>query len=230
MTFPEHPADAYLTGDKLTAAHLNVWRKWLQYAVDSDGGKYTPSTPIVIGNSGLSLAGSDRLGLSTRVVTRHQDMIAMSLSGNWEPLPGTEANSWRNTASGGTLWVTLENLPDGATLSSVVVKFRGASGHPDPVDGGGSDLVMPRFELFRITSAGAQESMGTAVDTVTAADAYEATNPHSITLSVISNATIDLATYRYAIEFTAELGTNYVANGNVRAVTTTCIITEQPEF
>lgn len=234
MTFPEHPQDAFVDGNpvtgKLTAAILNVWRRWQTFAIDiENGGVYVPGPQTIqIGGSGITLSGStQRLGLSSRLITRLQSLAGNTTSANWAIDSITSTADWENTGAGGQLTLELDNLPDGATLDSVTVVFEGASGHAnDPVTDGGQ-LVMPNYELFAVDQDGVATSLDTVTDTVIAQASYEAS--HEITMSSIGH-TIDLTTYRYVIVLVGETGSDFQSGSHLTGLITKSIVTEYPEW
>lgn len=230
MSFPTWPTDAFTDEvTDLTCAVLNVWRRWFTLAIDtSGGGTYVPSQVIQIGGAGIVIAGStQRVGLTARLVSRYQSLAANSSSANWSLNSTTAVANWENTASGGTLWIELDNLPDGGTLFSVTLRFDAASGHAnDPVTDGGT-LIMPTVEVFAIDQDGGQTSLGSLSDTTVERASYEAA--HDIVVTAI-NHTIDLTANRYLVEVTGETGADFQADAQVLSLRTDCIVTEYPEW
>jgi hypothetical protein len=209
----------------VTAAFLNDYvRTQIPKAIDgAGGGAYTPTAVIDIqGTAGIKISctgSAARLQYSSRSITRHFAFNATTTSGNWGLAP-TPHGSWRNTAAGGTLNIYLEGLPNGAELSSLVLRWEGAVGH-------GALPVLPSIALYRINDDGTETSIASASDTSASTGAYEVA--HDITLSAIGH-TIDLTLYRYMLIVTGETGGNFVANAKAMKLKGTCTITDQSEW
>lgn len=207
----------YAFGAKLPATHMTTIATNQPKAVDgSGGGTYTPSAEIIVNGSGLQLG--NRLKYTSRTATRVQEYAgnARSLSGNWSLYTN---DAWRNTASGGVLWVNLNRIPNYAAFASITMRWKGAAGHA------GQPGTMPKMELFKIDKDSARTSMGSVLDTWTNAAAYE--TAHDITLTLTD--TIDLATYRYVLEITGELSPNFVSGAQPLGFLVTTTITQQSE-
>ena len=186
------------------------------------GGDVSPTNPIEIKGAGLQLTGT--VALSSRQITRHQDMKGNSASANWSHRPG---NVWRHTASGGTLWLDIEDLPDGAVLDAVSLRWQGESGHSnDPVNAGGTPITMPAIELFAVDEDGTQTSLASTTDTNVDRGDYE--SAHDITVESLAH-TIDRTANRYMLEVTGEGGTGFVANAEALSLRAVCTVTEMPE-
>lgn len=186
-----------------------------------DGSAHSPAANIELtGPFGLKLMGAQQILLASRNVDRHQDMLGYTASANWVHRP---YNSWRNTAVGGVLFLPLNRLLHSGTLSNVYLRWCGAGGHAAFPAGA---PIMPQFELWEIDSDGVAVSKGIATDTSATAGIYEA--PHWITLAPA--CVIDLATKRYSIEVTGELGGNFIANAEALSHYVKVAATSYQEF
>lgn len=225
MTLPTYATAFTDNISEIPADFLNNYvRTQIPKAVDGvGGGAYAPATQIDIGGSGLKLSNGNLLGYNSRSVVRHLALVADSASGNWS-LASTPRLAWQNTASGGTLWIALEGLPHNNVLSTLSLRWIGATGH-SAFPGGAP--VMPSITLYRIDQDGTQTSIATVSDTSASAGAYEAA--HSITLSSITH-TIDRTLYRYVLEVAGETGANFISGGKALGLIATVAMTSQPEW
>jgi hypothetical protein len=213
--------------DTVTAAQLNTLDTNVSNAVDSRGGVIVPTSLIEIqGSVGLKINGTGaaaKLQYGSRSVPRQQALNATTTSGNWSRA-NTPRGAWQNTASGGTLDVSLDCLPHGGTLTGCTVRWIGAAGHA--VFPGGAP-TMPTWTIRTIDADGAEATVASGTDTAATAGAYEAA--HSITNTAIVH-TVDLENYRYVLTMTGELGGNFIANAKILQVSVACNVTSQPEY
>lgn len=213
--------------DTVTASQLNTLDTNVSNSVDGRGGTYTLSSTLEFnGTFGVKLAGSGsaaRLQYGSRSITRHFAFNATTTSGNWARTT-TPRGSWHNTATGGTLDIALESLPNGAVLDSLALLWAGAAGHA-AFPGGAP--TMPNINLFRINDDGTETSIANVSDTTATAGGYE--TAHYITLSSIAH-TIDRTLYRYVLVVTGETGANFIANAKAMKLKGTCTIADQSEW
>ncbi len=206
----------------ITAAFLNNIRTNFVNALDGGaGGVYAPSSAIEIGGSGLKVGNSTRIAYNARTLTRQQSMAGFSDSGNWTVRPNLV---WRNTATGGVVYIELDDLADNGELQSVTLRWQGASGHA-AFPGGAP--TMPAIEVFRIDEDGAATSLGSTTDATGTAGDYE--NPHDITVGSLTE-TLDLSLYRYVVEVDGETGANFIANAEALGLSCVVEVSEQPEY
>lgn len=209
--------------DTITASQMNTLDTNVSNAVDGRGGTYTLTSTLEFnGASGVKLSGSGsaaRLQYGSRSITRHFAFNASSSSANWERA-NTPRGAWQNTASGGTLDIALEGLPNGAVLNTLTLLWVGAAGH-------GALPTLPSIALYRINDDGTETSIASASDTSANVAAYEVA--HDIELTSIAH-TIDLTLYRYVLVVTGETGGNFIANAKAMKLKGTCAITDQSEW
>ena len=207
----------YAFGQKLPSTHMTTIATQQPNAIDgAGGGAYAPAAPIILnGASALQLGGN--LKYTARAVGRVATYAgnARTLSGNWALYTN---DAWRNTAAGGTLWVTLDRIPHNATLDEVRMRWRGAVGHA-------ALPTMPKIELFRVDTDSVRTSLGFVSDTTATIAAYEVA--HNVVLPIA--AVVNLASYRYVLEITGELGANFVSGAQPRGFSISSTITEQAE-
>lgn len=124
-------------------------------------------------------------------------------------IPTAEASNWTigtityvaatAAGTGATLYWPLD-LPDGAHLTSVAMRVRGAVGHA--AFPGGKPVSMPVIEVLYDDLAGGGASLGIAVDTSSTAGAFESW--HSVTKTV--SHTVSRASRRYYAYIQTEYG------------------------
>jgi len=199
-----------------------------------DGSAHAPAADIEItGPNGLELQGNLRLKYASRQIVRSQPLIVGQLGG-----VGTEFYWASNriyigqATTGSSLSWSLTDIPDGAILDSVRMSMTGAAGHSnDPVTGGGTPIVMPVLTVVRqpLTGASATEVLisGSISNPTTGKAAYEAF--HSWSVTGIAH-TIDRTANRYFAVLEGESGAGFLANAFFYGLTTTCTMTEQPEY
>ena len=185
------------------------------------GGTYAPSAPIIVNGSGALQLGS-RLAYTSRSVTR----ILPILLGEYDNTraaftSGDYFTSTSTTTS--TVTLPLVGLPNGATLNTVAVKFKGNPAH------GGAPGTMPTLKVYRrAITAGTFTQLGsTTTDTYGSAGAFETT--HDISVASIAH-TIDRTANTYQLVFTFEGGANAVSGASLFAISATCSVTDQSEF
>jgi hypothetical protein len=179
---------------------------------------------VVSGAGGITLstAGAN-ITLASRSVTRTQSLAGAPdlLFANWV----SNGVDWYNGNTGAGLFLFMDRLPHAGVITSVTVKYEGATGHA--AFPGGAPATMPSLELIKVGSLGSTSSIGTVSDTSASAGVYEAA--HAITISGLSETT-DLTTDRYVLVFTAESGINSIAGGVIYQASATCTVTGYKEF
>lgn len=209
----------------ITATETNTAGLYISRAIDgTNGGNYTPGTVIGIGGSGLKLLSTLNLQLASRSVVRHQSMVAFTVSGNWA-LDTSPLGAWKNTGSGGVLWIMLDRLPHGQVLDTVTVRFKGQAGaHAADL----ANIVKPTIRAYYVDSSGAENALAAATsDPSTTSAGYEAA--HDITTGSLAH-TVDLTAYRYALKVTGETGAGFTANAQVLTCKVSCTITGYTEY
>jgi len=115
---------------------------------------------------------------------------------NWKWASG---NIWTNLTTGTELDLPIDP-PQGCVISTVVVRYQGASLH------GGLPGTMPAVALkYYDTSSNLNITVSSGSDTSANTTAFQ--TEHSITLSSV-NHTVDKTTRRYFVSVTAESGAN----------------------
>lgn len=213
---------SWTTKERLTSSQLTLLATEVLKAPDAtNGGTYAPAAPIIVNGSGALRLGN-RLAYTSRSVTR----VLPILLGEYDNTraaftSGDYFTSTSTTTS--TVTLPLVGLPNGATLNTVTVKFKGQAAHA------GAPGTMPTLKVNRrgITAGSFTQLGTTTTDTYGSAGAYETT--HDISVASIAH-TIDRAANTYQLVFTFEGGANSVAGAALFAISATCTITDQPEF
>jgi hypothetical protein len=213
---------SWTTKERLTSSQLTLLATEVLKAPDGvNGGTIAPAAPIIVNGSGALQLGS-RLAYTSRSVTR----VLPILLGEYDNTraaftSGDYFTSTSTTTS--TVTLPLVGLPNGATLNTVTVKFKGQAAH------GGAPGTMPTLKVNRRgIAAGSFTQLGsTTTDTYGSAGAYETT--HDISVTGIAH-TIDRTANTYQLVFTFEGGANAVLGASLFAISATCTITDQPEF
>ena len=213
---------SWTTKERLTSSQLTLLATEILKAPDGvNGGTIAPAAPIIVNGSGALQLGN-RLAYTSRSVTR----VLPILLGEYDNTraaftSGDYFTSTSTTTS--TVTLPLVGLPNGATLNTVTVKFKGQAAH------GGAPGTMPTLKVNRrgITAGSFTQLGSTTTDTYGSAGAYETT--HDISVTGIAH-TIDRTANTYQLVFTFEGGANSVAGAALFAISATCTITDQPEF
>lgn len=225
------------TGDASIWATLNgilpagTVRSMLKYISDHVAFDSTalggPNTTAFAFNDITMFGSTNRMKVGSRTVTRvmRNDAHWDTVINGWNVSPGFLGDLiYVHLVTAAVLTVPLD-LPDGATLSSLTVRFQGAAGHA-PFPGGAP--TMPFFVLKKIDNNGGVTPFGaTTTDASGTAVAYEAA--HNLTQAGI-NEVVDNATHRYVLAFTGEAGGNGIAGGLFYGITATCAMTSYPEW
>jgi len=187
-----------------------------------DGGAWVPGAKIELGGAGVELTAvvgaASNVQLASRDITRHQSMLGDSISANWTLRP---YGVWRNTAVGGSLYLSLDRLLHGGQLTEVAVRYV-----PGGVHGG--NITVPSFDLFRVDLDGAVVNLGTSTDpTGGVAPACDAAR--WLTLTGLAEV-MDLTLYRYWLTIIGETGANFVANGEMTSSYTIVRCTSYSEY
>jgi hypothetical protein len=229
MTFPRAKPGGYTDDvDVLPASELNTIDVNQSRALDgTDGGLYTPSTEIQIAGAGIELQGSLQLKYATRSITRIQPMgvLAVSAGGNFEYDTGAGADAWKpeQTIAGGAMGLQIERIPNGATITSILCRVKGAPGH-----GASPTATLPVLKLHRYPRDGDFPSVVASVsDPSTTNTQYEAVHDHE--LSGLSEV-VDLELYSYAIRIDGEVGGDFQAGWQMKSWQITCDVSAQTEF
>lgn len=207
----------------LPAATANVWRTAMASAVDGvGGGAYTPTAKIQIGGLGVELTettgAAARVQLASRSVTRHLSMAGVRDAnngvGSWSYRTGSPQGTWKQDNVDADLFLPLEELPHGDTLTAVAVGLDGAGGH-------GGNPTFPTLHVYYVDSTGTANAIGVAqADSVLAT--YE--TAHYLTKSGMAHV-IDRTAYRYYAYLTGEGGANFVAALACFQLKATCTVT-----
>lgn len=213
---------SWTTKERLTSSQLTLLATEILKAPDGvNGCTLAPVAPIIVNGSGALQLGN-RLAYTSRSVTR----VLPILLGEYDNTraaftSGDYFTSTSTTTS--TVTLPLVGLPNGATLNTVTVKFKGAAAH------GGAPGTMPTLKVNRrgITAGSFTQLGTTTTDTYGSAGAYETT--HDISVASIAH-TIDRTANTYQLVFTFEGGANAVLGASLFAISATCTITDQPEF
>lgn len=210
--------------DPITAAQINAIDTNLTYPIDGRGGAYTPNKDIdITGPFGIELQGTLQMLLAARSITRHVAIAGETdTPANWTY---GVTDFWTNAvASAGLVYVPLNMLPHGQSLSEVHIRV-------DPaVHGAGLDVTPPVFNVHEIDEdLGVITTLGPSTDSTGGVIANGYNNPHWFSLTAIGH-TIDRSQYRYRLAFAGETGANWVAGAIYTCVTVVCSCTSYPEF
>jgi hypothetical protein len=146
--------------------------------------------------------------IALRSTTRYLTTTPISPDGGWTTTDGHTYTC--GAATDKTLYWPLD-LADGATISSIVLRFKGASGHSV------LPATMPAVSLLEFTEDGDSDPVGSAASDVSATyAAYELW--HDVTLTLATPLTIDSATLQYTLTLDSEDGTGARAGGKVASV------------
>jgi hypothetical protein len=202
-------------GDGGTAASVNGAFQALANRTQYLNQNYLPLSGGALTGTlqGTSFRFSTSLGtVSPTNYTRLQSYFGGVPDGNQWKMDVNRGIFIQNTvSSAGTLYLPLNNIIDGSTLTSVTVTLAGASYSGAAGHGGSLPATMPTLKLYRQDqgSPPAQTQIGgTTTDSSANAAAYDAA--HSVTISGLSEAVVQ--TKQYYLLLTGEASTNSVAN------------------
>ena len=222
----------YTVGEKVLYTEANLIRSGIVNSIDgSAGGSYSPSTAVTIaGSNGLIIGGTGsaaRLRYVSRDIQRVIPQPAYSRdTTNWAAADDT-ALPWFATltsTSGHRLWWPLHTLPNGATLSELVLRFKGATGGTVPA-------TAPKMTLYKHPTDGSAPStvFATVTDPTVAISNAAYVVDHDISKTGIAH-TIDLRTYSYWLVIESPGGGGTSTTAYAKSVLVTCTITDQSEW
>jgi hypothetical protein len=147
----------------------------------------------------LSLAGTAKVVLASRSITRTVAAAFIPLTANWAYDTNGGALATTSTTAGRAAIAI--NVPEGAVINTINVYFAGAAGHA------GAPATPGSIRLYsKVPSTGVETAVTAAASTTYAsAGAYEAV--HAVTLSTIAY-TVTRASTRLYVTFTSESGAN----------------------
>ncbi len=158
-----------------------------------------------------SSGSSYKLSSRTRVRLLGNWNVPVSNGGTW--IGGVDSTAGfpiqnANDGSVGCVQMSLENIPNGATITAITVQIKPAVGHNIA---GLPNTHMPSFKLCSVTQAGVETVLGTYVDASANGTAYDAS--HQIASGSIS-FTLNKAANQYHIRLFGEAGTagTYIAS------------------
>jgi hypothetical protein len=168
-----------------------------------DGVTSVTEALTVDGAGAITYSAGKWPGLSSRVITRIQDTFGGFSSASWSR---NSNGLWvQLTANTDEVLFPLNNLIDGASLTSVIVRVDG------DLAGGGSHgglpATMPRLTVYRRDDGASLTQLGQATDSSSSVGAYDAA--HEITVSGLTD-TIDEAKPYFA-SLRGESGANSIA-------------------
>jgi len=205
MTFARVNPAGWVDDEVLTHTQMNGLDADHADAIDgASGGSYSPVTYIDFPGAFGPRWGASRYPLLVgRTEQRTQAMLklgdasgtwAYSYSDNGWTQPGTSASS---------IYIALDNIIDGGTITSLRVWVKGNTGH------GGLPGTMPVASVYMVVTDGTRTLLGSQVDTAATVGAYEAV--HYIDVATTSTNISQANGARYFIDFTGESGANAVA-------------------
>lgn len=225
MTLPLVNAATWAPRDRITAQQMNTMQTYITRAVDGvNGGDFSPGTTIGVSGAGITLKAGGRLLYNSRSIDRVVDDTNATSSGQWvlTYITGV-SDQWRHgsaTVVGNVQFRLNEALADGQVLSSVTVRYKGATSGTLP-------STMPIVKVWRIDRDGVETQLGsTQVDTSANNAAYTAA--HNIVVSGLAH-TVDKASYKYFCEVQGGASGGSAIGSVIYRVLTTETITSQAE-
>jgi hypothetical protein len=170
MSFTRAKPAGYVADDPIMATEINQIDANQANAVDgANGGTYSPASDIVLpGANGIEWGALRYPKISSRTEYRSQSMGSKlgDPVGVW-----TYDSAEKGWTIGGTsshaLFIALDNIISGASITELRVWLRGAAGHSVLPN------VMPVVTLWRMAVDGTLTSLGSASDTSATFTAYE---------------------------------------------------------
>lgn len=173
-----------------------------------------PRTAASVVTMGQALADNityDRTRLDTSIgtvgtpVTRCIQRPPFALSTAWSNDAAGTCTALTTTASILMMPVTAIDVPQGATVTSIIASITGATGHS--AFPGGAPATMPKVSYKRVAIVGGTTSPVAQADTSATAGAFEAL--HTITFS--GGFTTDYTQFLYFLTLASEGSTNAIA-------------------
>lgn len=217
MATDPHGGTPWTILEQLTSAQVNTIRANQLIQLDTDGGSRAMAAK-------LTLTGADRFELGDKLlytvstVTRKHPLIVGFLNANHSI--DSFVNLKDGTAGAAHTSVLILNLPNGAVIKTIGVRFSTSLAHT------GQPAVMPVVTFQRRPmSTGIFATVATYTDVWVNIATYD-TAPRSITITGLSE-TIDNTANLYYLSWTSESGANSQDNSLVIGVEYTAEITQQ---
>lgn len=210
------------TGERVTAAEFNALDDG-QVAAITRGGTTTLTSAVVVDGGGDSFTFTDapvktnsldHYGYSSALAFERTQMGGSLITTNfsYSVIP----YAYIQTGTVGRVLIPCDNLPDGATITSVSVVFMGNV----PSVGPGFSAVpagMPAFSFYKSDpTAGTSSSLGTATDATAVLATFNAA--HTVTLSGLTEVVDHSAHRNYLVDISGAFSTNYVAGMGILSV------------
>ncbi|WP_437759474.1 hypothetical protein [Sorangium sp. So ce1389] len=240
MSFTKPNPPGWAMEEEITSAQMNSLQDQLVQAVDGVGGgsyaanlTFTGTTTFSGAStfSNVTATGVNRYKLASRSLPRVFPFTSADLPTTYAASP-----TWRRQSSQNGNWIqqtlVAERLiadirvPDGSTITSVVVYYVPPNGHASIT----TNFSFPTFDfksvqITDLTGTG-QTTHGTATDSAASLGAYEARRSFGLlSLSV----PVDNATRLYTVCLLGEQGSNAMTGGAYRGVAVTFTTTAQDD-
>lgn len=218
-----HPAPWTDGVDTITGAQIAAIDTNITLAIDgTNGGTYSPAAPVIIGNSGLRMSGTDNVQLTSRSITRTMPLLAAQqhAATNWTYVINS---GFVNTPAAGAFEIDLVWLPHGQTLASITVVYEGGAGHA--AFPAGAPGTRPTVALVKTSVDGVVSVLHTTTDASATANEFE--GKHNL---VITHAEVIDRASRYSIVVTSEQDANYLTGDTVWGLSATVTCTSMVEW
>ena len=179
----------------------------------------TGSTSI----TNLTVAGGNRVLLSSRTLTRTLCAPFDSLTSNWTLQSGIDNTATPTTTSNSSAHGSITiSLPDGVVINAIKMYVQGGSGHA------GAPAGLPFISLMykKPSVGGIGTVLGTKSDVYTSSAAYEGV--HSINMTSLSH-TVDRLTSKLSLYFESEYGLNALSGFMIHGVEVTYTTTSMDD-
>jgi hypothetical protein len=223
MAHTDPKVGGWAAKEVLTSTQMNLVRTGINNSLDgANGGTYTLASKLTLNGSSMFELG-DNLLYTARTVSRSVPLMHAFKDSEWS-LGNSLVYYTTGTSASQTVEFPIFGLPNGASLSSVTLRFAGGAA----ARGGLAPAVLPRLRVhYKTIATGAVTTLATVDDVFSSEAAYEAA--HDISSGALGH-TIDTTARTYYVDFRSESGANAYANAYLYGMTVACSVSEQSEW
>lgn len=196
------------TGYKISAAEFNALDAGVQAALTRGGTCALTAAVAITGLATNDFTFDGYPKVSGQLEFRQQSGAPLSISNTTDWVFSPTFGAYYQHANGGIIYMPIDHLVEGATMSGVYVTIRGGAGAGFS---GSLPAVMPYVKLWKMSGTAGTASQVGSTTTDTAADVAALNALHVLSVTGLSEAISQESNkHRYFVEIGGAGGANYV--------------------